>query len=237
MNNRIKNREQLIIENFHGVSHRISNINHNILDEGVSEKLAQARDWVMSKMPGVKASAENTYSIVGSEIAKAVGVAKEQLNDPENQAKVKGGLGRLKAAGDELSSSMSTALKDPTKLERVIKTLKVGTWGSLISGVAVSLFNMGTVFAFAWPPMELSVGVVGPILVKLALVLFIIRLIVQFLGGVSAISQTIKGMAGTIKNTIGALTGSSNENVSLYAAINSLQLVENQMIQNKMNLI
>jgi len=234
---KVNNREKYIIENFHNMSYRMSNINESILDEGVSEKLAQARDWIIGKIPGIKASAEETYDIVGTEISKALGVAKEQLNDPKNQAKVKQGIHQLQNAGQELSSNLGSVIKDPNKLSKIITTLKVGTWGSLITGIATALFNMETVFAFAWPPATLSFGLVGPILIKLALVLFIIRLIVQFLGGASAIAQTINGMGNLMKNTISKLTGSTSENISLYTAFNSLQLVENQMLRNKNNFI
>jgi len=167
---------------------------------------AKMKDTIMSKLPGVKANAETVFNGVKEKVGEHIGVAKEELSKPENQAKVKDVLSKLGNILVKIKNAGAEILNDPKKLQGLISTLNVSTYASLIAGVC------GLVFGSSFGITAIFTGgavIGGLFFFKLALALFIIKTILSVVKGVSTVGETLGNIGSFMKSIIGIFTPSN----------------------------
>ena len=184
---------------------------------------------IMEKIPTIKGGAEDVFNAIGEGLSKYLGIAKEELNKPENKEKVKSVMIKLKGVLDKAMSVGKDILSDPKKLDGFISSLNLGMWGSLITGIAQAIFGSSLGIGAV---LTGSATIGGIFFLKLALVLFIVKTILSFYSGALSVKETLSNMGSFIKSIIGIFTAKSNDAVnestdinSLSASINSLVLV------------
>ncbi len=226
----VNDRERMIFESF---SKNVINLEGADAFKTPSElnevDFSDIKAKIMEKIPTIKGGAEDVFNAISEGLSKYLGIAKEELNNPENKEKVKSVMTKLKGVLDKAMSVGKDILSDPKKLEGFISSLNLGMWGSLITGIAQAIFgsSLGITAVFTG-----SATIGGIFFLKLALVLFIVKTVLSFYSGALSVKETLNNMGSFIKSIIGIFTTKSNDAVnestdinSLSASINSLVLV------------
>tara|TARA_R110000868_G_scaffold209966_6_gene459914 strand:- start:7273 stop:7977 length:705 start_codon:yes stop_codon:yes gene_type:complete len=226
----IDERERMIFESFNKNVMNLEGADAFKIPSELNEMdFSDIKAKIMEKIPTIKGSAEDIFNAIGEGLSKYLGIAKEELQKPENKEKVKSVMTKLKGVLDKAMSVGKDILSDPKKLEGFISSLNLGMWGSLITGIAQAIFgsSLGITAVFTG-----SATIGGIFFLKLALVLFIIKTLLSFYSGALNVKESLNNMGSFIKSIIGIFTSKSTETVnestdinSLSASINSLVLV------------
>jgi len=226
----VNDRERMIFESF---SKNVMNLEGADAFKTPSElnevDFSDIKAKIMEKIPTIKGGAEDVFNAISEGLSKYLGIAKEELNKPENKEKVKSVMTKLKGVLDKAMSVGKDILSDPKKLEGFISSLNLGMWGSLITGIAQAIFGSSLGITAV---VTGSAAIGGIFFLKLALVLFIVKTVLSFYSGALSVKETLNNMGSFIKSIIGIFTAKSKEAVnestdinSLSASINSLVLV------------
>lgn len=154
---------------------------------------------LLDKLPGIKGNAEQIYDGVKAKVGEQIGVAKEEINKPENQAKVKEVLNGLGGMMSKIKNAGNEVLSDPKKLQGLISTLNFSTYAALITGVAQMVFGSSLGIGAI---LSGGAAIGGIFFLKLALVLFIIKTILSVVKGVSTVGETLSNIGSFIKTIL-----------------------------------
>ena len=226
----VNDRERMIFESFSKNVINLEGVDAFKTPSELNEvDFSDIKAKIMEKIPKIKGGAENVFNAIGEGLSKYLGIAKEELDNPENKEKVKSVMTKLKGVLDKAMSVGKDILSDPKKLEGFISSLNLGMWGSLITGIAQAIFGS----SLGIMTMIKGTATIGGIFfLKLALVLFIVKTVLSFYSGALRVKESLNNMGSFIKSIIGIFTTKSNDAVnestdinSLSASINSLVLV------------
>lgn len=130
----------------------------------------------VSKLP-----VQQINEIIKDKVNDFLEISKDKITDPENIQKIKTFLLKLESIG----MNIGKALKTKKGQDRAVFLTGLTSVSSLLVGVYQAIFNSG--LADWWNPFSFELGGVG--FLKLALFLFVIRLIIKAYRSLSSFSE------------------------------------------------
>jgi hypothetical protein len=154
-------------------------------------------------IPSLKISANDAQKIIKDNVTKFLEISEDKINDPENVAKLKDFLAKM----EETSGKLQSALKKRRTQTAMIIVTGLGMYSSLIAGIWNAVFNSG--LEHWWNPASFQVG--GLFYFKLALFLFIIRLILKAYRAINDFANIISNVKGFINDVLNLFKKTKSE--------------------------
>ena len=180
------------------------------LDEGLKDAVKKAINVAKNKfakyIPKVKDGSDAALEKSKEVVSKALGFAKDQWNDKENQDKVKEKLEAVKKVANGIKDASIDTLQDKNKRKALASTLGMAAIVSLVKGVWDVIIGSDIGLDF-WN------GELGSFFfVKLSLFMYALKILVKILGGVMNMKEVLGNIKSYITNMISIFTGKSSEN-------------------------
>jgi len=156
-------------------------------------------------VPSLKVSAAEAKEKITDSVGDFLKISKDKINDPENQEKVKNFLSKLEQEAIKIKSFMKTKKGQ----NRAILLSSISMYSSLIAGIWGMVFNSG--LEKWWNPGSFELG--GVFFIKLALFLFVIRLILKAYKNINEFTGFVSGIKNFITSIINLFRKNNKEEV------------------------
>lgn len=146
------------------------------------------------KIPIINKDVKETATEIKDYIYEHLKIAKDKISDPENVKKVNSFLDSV----EEVSTKITDTIKKERNLKILSNVIDFAKWGSIIAGVYGLVFNSSISFVSG-----IEVGGIGAF--KLALFLYIMKLIISVFRGIVVFSDLVKNIKSFVSNIINIL--------------------------------
>lgn len=146
------------------------------------------------KIPIINKDVKETATEIKDYIYEHLKIAKDKISDPENVKKVNSFLDSV----EEVSTKITDTIKKERNLKILSNVIDFAKWGSIIAGVYGLVFNSSISFVSG-----IEVGGIGAF--KLALFLYIMKLIISVFRGIVVFGDLVKNIKSFVSNIINIL--------------------------------